>query len=72
MEASRAGERNEVGAIARAVRVLEELADEDEPLGVSELARRTGISKSSVFRIANELDEHRLVERAPTAATASG
>ena len=64
MEDSRPGERNEVGAIARAVRVLEELADEDEPLGVSELARRTGISKSSVFRIANELDEHRLVERA--------
>lgn len=36
----------------------------EQSLGVSELARRTGLPKSTVYRIAKELVGHRLLERA--------
>lgn len=53
----------EVGSIGRAARVLECLGGADAALGVSEVARRTGISKSSVHRVAGELVEYGLIER---------
>ena len=71
MQGKRAGERNdgevgggaEVGSITRAVRILTALGASDIPLGVSELARRTGISKSSAYRVAAELCDNGLLER---------
>lgn len=33
------------------------------PLGLSELARESGVSKATAYRLANELAEHRLLER---------
>lgn len=42
--------------IARAIRVLEEIADR-QPVGVSELSRRLGLSKSSVQRCVLGLEE---------------
>lgn len=54
------------GSISRAISVLECLGAADRALGVSELARRTGISKSSAHRIAAELVENGLIERQGT------
>lgn len=53
----------EVGSIARAVSVLEALASAAGPLGVSELSRRCGFSKSSMQRALRALYEAGLLER---------
>lgn len=50
-------------AIARTMLLLEALESELTGLGVSELARRTGLSKSSVHRMAAELTSLRILER---------
>ncbi|MCH5643245.1 IclR family transcriptional regulator [Gordonia sp. ABSL49_1] len=58
------GERSvELGSIARAVRVLDAVGAAELGMGVSEIARETGISKSSAQRIAVELVENGLLER---------
>ncbi|MET9199323.1 IclR family transcriptional regulator [Gordonia sp. NPDC003585] len=58
------GERSaELGSIARAVRVLDAVGAAELGMGVSEIARQTGISKSSAQRIAVELVENGLLER---------
>lgn len=54
------------GSISRAVRVLEAVAAAELGIGVSAIARHTGISKSSVQRIAVELVENGLLERTGT------
>ncbi|WP_279103788.1 IclR family transcriptional regulator [Gordonia bronchialis] len=54
------------GSIGRAVRVLEEFTVSECTLGVSELSRRTGISKSSVYRITGDLEQSGLLERQGT------
>lgn len=53
----------EVGSIARAVSVLDALAVSDGPLGVSELSRRCGFSKSSMQRTLQALHSSGLLER---------
>lgn len=53
----------DVGSIPRAVAVLEVLASSGGPLGVSELARRCGFSKSSVQRVLRALHDSGLLER---------
>lgn len=71
MQALRAGERSDSvgadgGSIARAVLVLDTLNDADAPLGVSEIARRCGLPKSSAQRMLLALLDHRLLEREGT------
>lgn len=44
-------------AAGRAIDILDALASEGEPLGVSELSRRLGVPKSSVFGICETLAE---------------
>lgn len=72
MQDSRAGDRHsasdaiassDAGSIARAVAVLDALAAADTPLGVSEIARRCGLPKSSVQRMLKALHGAKLLER---------
>ncbi|WP_244882786.1 IclR family transcriptional regulator [Gordonia desulfuricans] len=53
----------ELGAVARAMRILDIVGVAEHALGVSEIARRADISKSSAQRIALELVEGGLLER---------
>jgi IclR family transcriptional regulator, blcABC operon repressor len=55
--------RQSVPAIRRAVRVLDELASEKDGLGVSELARRLDLPKSSVMTICHTLVDVGLARR---------
>ncbi len=43
-------------AVDNAVKLIEKLADEKEPVGVSELSRKLGINKNMIFRILNSLE----------------
>jgi DNA-binding IclR family transcriptional regulator len=51
-----------VGAVQRAVNVIDALADAETELGTNELARRTGINASTVSRLLATLVEGGLVE----------
>jgi DNA-binding IclR family transcriptional regulator len=51
-----------VAAVARALSVLDVLAEAGDELGTNEIARRTGINASTVSRILATLAESRLVE----------
>jgi len=53
-----------VASVARAVSVLDALAEADRDLGTNEIARRTGINASSVSRLLATLAEGGLVMRA--------
>ncbi len=44
-------------AVDNAVKLIEKLADEKEPVGVSELSRKLGINKNMIFRILNSLEQ---------------
>ena len=50
-------------SVRRITAVLEALAGSDQPLGVSELSRRTGLPKSSAQRLVRALDTAGLLER---------
>ncbi len=43
-------------AVDNAIKLIEKLADEKEPVGVSELSRKLGINKNMIFRILNSLE----------------
>lgn len=43
--------------------ILEALASADEPVGLSELARRSGVPKATVHRLCNELADWGVIER---------
>ena len=60
---SEAKSTGDSGSVARAVTVLDVLADADSALGVSEIARRCGLPKSSVQRMLRALLASRLLER---------
>jgi DNA-binding IclR family transcriptional regulator len=49
-------------AVGKAVRVLETIATQDQPLGVSEIGRRTGLSKSTVHALLGSLLHEGLLE----------
>lgn len=49
-------------AVGKAFRVLEAVAAQDEPLGVSEIGRRTGLSKSTVHGLLASLLQEGLLE----------
>ncbi|WP_327580473.1 IclR family transcriptional regulator [Nonomuraea sp. NBC_00507] len=50
-------------AVDKALVLLKSLADHDREIGVSELARRTGLTKSTAFRLLGILHRNDLVER---------
>lgn len=58
-----AGEGSVVG---RAVALLAAFGPQEGRLGYAELARRTGLPKSTVHRLAGELADYGLLERKPT------
>ncbi|KRE55431.1 IclR family transcriptional regulator [Phycicoccus sp. Soil748] len=69
----RSTERNgpPVSLLSRATAVLEAFDDSHPVLGLADLARRTGLPKSTVHRIASELVSLRVLER-PDDATVDG
>ena len=60
-----AGPRREVGSVARAIALLDALAESEAGLGVNELARRIGVNASTASRLMATLERGRLVERVP-------
>jgi IclR family acetate operon transcriptional repressor len=52
-----------VGSVARALALLDALADSDAGLGVNELARRIGVNASTASRLLATLERARIVER---------
>lgn len=61
--------RRRVQAVDHAVDVLECLAASRSPLGVSDIARQTGMSKGSVYQLLATLETRRLVMREPDSAS---
>lgn len=57
--------RPRVGSVARAVAMLDLLAEHPEGLGVNELARRIGVNASTASRLAATLEQAGLLEREP-------
>ncbi len=57
--------RRPVGSVARALALLDALADSDTGLGVNELARRLGVNASTASRLLGTLEDGGLVERTP-------
>lgn len=51
--------------LGKAAALMRALARDDvrPPIGLSELARASGLSKATTYRLANELTDHRLLER---------
>jgi DNA-binding IclR family transcriptional regulator len=54
-----------VGAVLRAIDLLEALRASGQEMGVSELARQTGMSKAAVYSTLSTLETRRLVARNP-------
>jgi IclR family acetate operon transcriptional repressor len=52
-----------VGSVARAIAMLDALAESESGLGVNELARRIGVNASTASRLAATLEDAGLVER---------
>lgn len=58
-------DRNELTSmVGRVAAILNAFGPRDDDLGISELARRSGLPKSTVSRISQELIEHQFLERA--------
>ena len=57
------GQDRQVPAIVRAAKILDLLAESDQPLGISDLARRLGLPKSSVHLICSTMLELGLLSR---------
>ena len=56
-------------AVTRAVAVLDVLASSDGPLGLSDLARRLGLAKSSLSNLCTALEDASLIRRVDTRYT---
>ena len=63
----RSAESNDppTSVVGRVAAVLGALEGADTPLGISELAARTGLAKGSVHRLVGQLVDERLLERTP-------
>jgi IclR family acetate operon transcriptional repressor len=59
------GPRRQVGSVARALALLDALAESDAGLGVNEMARRIGVNASTASRLLATLEQGGLVERVP-------
>lgn len=58
--------------LGKAVTILRAFGPDDRVLPLAELARRTGLPKSSLSRVANDLVGHRLLDRVETGYRLSG
>ncbi|WP_228002095.1 IclR family transcriptional regulator [Nocardia australiensis] len=56
---------DERSVLGRAMRILESFGVEDRAVGLSELARRTGLPKATVYRISQDLTAARLLTASP-------
>lgn len=56
-------ERSGGTSVAKALNLLESFRGATDPLGVSELARRAGVAKSTAFRLLAVLEEGQFIER---------
>lgn len=59
------GSRTLLGSVRNAARVLRAFSHADQELGVSELARRLGLGKSTTHRLVATLEAERLLEQDP-------
>jgi DNA-binding IclR family transcriptional regulator len=59
------GGRTRLSSVATAIRLLKAFGVEDRELGISELAKRLGVSKSTVHRLASTLLSEGLLEQNP-------
>jgi IclR family transcriptional regulator, acetate operon repressor len=57
-----------IGAVDHAIALLPRLSQAGPPLGVSDIANRIGIHKSSVSRLTAAPERSRIIERYPTSA----
>lgn len=57
------GDRQVLSSVRNAARLLKEFSSRDREFGVSELARRLGLGKSTVHRLLVTLEEEHLVEQ---------
>jgi IclR family KDG regulon transcriptional repressor len=64
----RSGPDYSIAVLDRALDVMEALADGGEPLGVTELARRVGATKSAAYRILANLERRGYVSKDATTA----
>ena len=60
-----AGARKRLSSVANAVRLLKAFSDEESEIGITELALRLGLAKSTVHRLATTLSEERVLEQNP-------
>jgi DNA-binding IclR family transcriptional regulator len=58
-------ERNRLSSVATAIRLLKAFSEEEEELGVSALAQKLGVAKSTVHRLAVTLVSEGLLEQDP-------
>lgn len=61
-----------VKSVQRAISVLFVVTQSDEPLGLSEIARRIGLDKATVLRLLATLEEAKLVQKDPANKNYSG
>jgi DNA-binding IclR family transcriptional regulator len=59
-----ASKRARLSSVANALRVVKAFSDQEHELGISELARRLGLAKSTVHRLATTLTEEGFLEQA--------
>jgi DNA-binding IclR family transcriptional regulator len=59
------GERNRLSSVATAIRLLKAFSEHEEELGVSALAQKLGVAKSTVHRLAVTLVSEGLLEQDP-------
>lgn len=65
----RSGEARRVKAVDHAIDVLDVIAKADRPLGVSEIARKAGLSKATTHHMLATLETRRFVMREPDSAS---
>lgn len=58
-----AGKRTRLSSVSNAMRLLKIFSDDDFEIGVSDLAKRLGLAKSTVHRLASTLVRERILER---------
>lgn len=67
IQTMRTTERDDTGTmVGRVASIFDAFTSNDDELGISEIARRTGLAKSTVSRIVNELITRKFLERGET------
>jgi DNA-binding IclR family transcriptional regulator len=59
------GTESRLSSVASAIRVLKTFSEEEEEIGISNLAKRLGLAKSTVHRLASTLTAEGLLEQNP-------